>query len=120
MRKSIKELAQDAWNAWDKTRKLIVSGTAWLLRVDIKQYADPVERIFELEDTPETMYVWKFDEDKVSDKQIVELKAEAETRFIKNNHRDPYSPHFFLTEIDEVEELTKREVKDRLGSWLKG
>ena len=83
---------------------------------DLEDHFDtnPVEQIYELEDEPGKLYLWKLPSE-WSDQKRDNLFARLVQSYRDKFNRDPKSAHLLLTELDEVQEVDRDEMKDLLG-----
>jgi len=74
--------------------------------------SNPVEDIYELEDDSGKLYLWKLPSE-WSDQQRDNLFARLVTSYREN--RDPKAAHLLLTELDELKDVDRDEMKSLLG-----
>ena len=100
-------------------RRRILKVLSKLLRVEPeKVIIDPVEKIFSLEDNPGTIYVWKIKDD-VKEIEIKHLLSELNSRFVKQNERDPQSLHLLVNNIEDIGKYTTTEFEETILPYLK-
>lgn len=83
-------------------------------------YVDPLERLFELDDSKSKFFVWKFKKG-VSDVFVRELLDELDSRFVRSVGRSPESLHVFLKgdKFLGVDSLGDEELERLVIPWLK-
>lgn len=94
-----------------ETDKKLVDQIAELRNVS----TSPVEKIYELEDSPRKCYVWQLD---ATDKQLAEFTRNVKSTFVQKYNRDPESLHFIRNDINEIGELDPAEIRERVKPWL--
>ena len=100
-------------------REKILRFIAKILRVDLpKEYIDPVDKIFELKDDIDTCYVWKTKED-VNSTQLNNIIYELNSRFIRNNGREPQSLHIIMNGIEDINKMSSEELEKVVLPWAK-
>jgi len=76
--------------------------------------SNPVESIYELEDESGKMYVWKLP-DSWSEEQRDNLFARLKNSYYEKFREEPQAAHLFLTELEELKEVSRDELKDMMG-----
>jgi len=76
--------------------------------------SNPVESIYELEDQSGKMYVWKLP-DSWSEEQRDNLFARLKNSYYEKFREEPQAAHLFLTELEELKEVSRDELKDMMG-----
>jgi len=76
--------------------------------------SNPVESIYELEDESGKMYVWKLPDD-WSEEQRDNLFARLKNSYYEKFREEPQAAHLFLTELEELKEVSRDELKDMMG-----
>ena len=110
----IEELCQDQENEVNTVTYL--EWVAQELDVDLEEEFDsnPVEQIYELEDAQDKLYIWKLPSE-WSDQQRDNLFARLVSSYREKFSRDPKSAHLLLTELDEVKNVDRDDMKELLG-----
>lgn len=92
-------------------KQKLVKKLADFLGVDF----NPVNQIYELEDSPDKCYVWSVD---MTEEQIAEFTNNVKSTFVKQYNKDPDSLHFVRNDINDITELDPDEVKQKVKPWL--
>lgn len=110
----IDELRGDGEEGMDRVNYL--SEVAEELDVDLEEEFDtnPVEQIYDLDDEEGKLYLWKLPSE-WSDQKRDNLFARLVSSYREKFSRDPKSAHLLLTELDELQEVDRDEMKDLLG-----
>lgn len=74
-----------------------------------------VDRVFELDDSPDKVYVWKVD---MTDRQIVDFSTQLREEFVRKNGHDPEALHFVRNDVVGIESLSPEELRGRVEPWL--
>jgi len=84
--------------------------------IDLQEEFDsnPVEQIYDLEDDSGKLYLWKLPSE-WSDQQRDNLFARLVTSYREKFNRDPKAAHLLLTELDELKDVDRDEMKSLLG-----
>lgn len=101
-------------------RKRFIRILAKVLRVELpteKVYKDPVEDVIRMPDNPSVIYFWKLRSD-AHDNHVQDILAELQSRFIKNNGRDPQSLHIVGRDFEDVKNLDPDILKKVIVPWL--
>ena len=94
-----------------KNDRAVVDEIADILDVQIS----PVNRIHELEDSSDKLYLWDLD---CTDEQCVELAQKIKNKYIKTKNRDPNALHIVRNDIQGVEEMSPAQVREIVEPWL--
>ena len=86
------------------------------LSFDLEEHFDsnPVEQIYELDDEPGKLYLWKLPSE-WSEQQRDNLFARLVSSYREKFSRDPKAAHLLLTELDELKDINRDEMKSLLG-----
>lgn len=93
-----------------KSDRAIVEEVADILDVKLG-----VNRVYELQDSPDKCFVWDLD---MTDQQVNEFTGNVQNLFVRKHNRDPEALHFFRNDIDGIDELDPAEVRERVKPWL--
>lgn len=99
-----------------KDRVKYLSEVAEELDVDLEEHFDsnPVEKIYELDDEPGKLYLWKLPSE-WSEQQRDNLFARLVSSYREKFSRDPKAAHLLLTELDELKDIDRDKMKSLLG-----
>jgi len=84
-------------------------------QLEVELQNDPVQKIHELEDSPDKMFLWSMD---MTDTQVIEFTQKVYSEFVQKYNRDPQSLHLIRNDVDGVESLSPDEVRERVEPWL--
>jgi len=112
----------------NKRQKLIKKIAKWL-RVEpeirykyktktVTEYIDPVAKIHELRDDPETCYIWQM-RPETNEYQMKQIIDNLYSEFVKKNGRDPMALHLIIRDIDQVKNLDKHTLEKIVVPWIK-
>jgi hypothetical protein len=91
---------------------------AEILNIELpKKYVTPLDKIFELQDDPNTAYVWKFKE-QVTNTELNHIFSEVSSRFVRQNNREPMSIHIMTTNIEEIKKISPEKLKEHVIPWI--
>ena len=77
--------------------------------------SNPVDSIFELEDSPDKLYLWDLS---CTDEQCVELAQRIKNKYIQNRNRDPKALHIVRNDVAGLREMEPGVVREVVEPWL--
>ena len=82
----------------------------------LKATENPLIRLKELPDDPDTCYVWLLNDDQ----SVAEFARSITTDYIDQYGHDPKALHLVLHGVKDITKFSKREVELQIRPWLQG
>jgi len=90
---------------------------ARLLDVPIGElFADPIQTLIHLEDSPGSTYVWILGEN-ASNREVEEFSEALTSAYIRHYGHQPRAAHFPIKGLEDLRQLTADEVRHYVKPW---
>lgn len=103
-------------NSYRITTKRVKEKNAELTEKLEKATTNPLIRLKELPDDPDTCYVWLLNDDQ----SVAEFARSITTDYIDQCGHDPKALHLVLHGVKDITKFSKREVELQIRPWLQG